>query len=102
MPFAILDLIKVAYSNFFVVRYENKKASLDSYDKVVRRKDYNAKEERKNVAILSLHYWSLAKKVVTKPDNTKNNEVSEDKDDFKKPTSIIKDLSETNETTNNT
>lgn len=44
IPFAILDLIKVAYRNFFVVKHENKKATLDDYEKTIGRKDYNALE----------------------------------------------------------
>ena len=69
IPFAILDLIKVAYRNFFVVKHENKKATLDDYEKTIGQKDYNALEERKNVALFLFHYWSLAKKVVKKPEN---------------------------------
>lgn len=51
IPFTILDLIKVAYRNFFVVKHENKKATLDDYEKTLGRNEYNALKERKNVAI---------------------------------------------------
>ena len=82
IPFAILDLIKVAYRNFFVVKHENKKATLDDYEKTIGRKDYNALEERENVALFLFHYWSLAKKVVKKPENKERSK--ENKNDFKK------------------
>ena len=82
IPFAILDLIKVAYRNFFVVKHENKKATMDDYEKVIGGKDYNTLEERRNVALFLYHYWSLAKKMVKNPENKET--TKENRSDLKK------------------